>query len=243
MYSFFYIILYLISQLIFLKSIPIDSSHEQLIFREIKKEVDSYGFNKNVDFLNHFTNKYGETLNKKKTNSYNIFDYLLNTSPKQIKSKSCLNPNQEYLELLFSEYSIYFRKQEELLVNLDSSSKKSQYEKENDDSQCNTNERNTTTINKRSICPWKYKLNIRFDRFPPYRAEAKCSCSYCNFIGNNILPMNMYGCLPVLKPVPVLIKQDECDKDGYFIWKPEIDYVNMACTCGFIHNFVSHGKK
>ncbi|RNA16136.1 interleukin 17 [Brachionus plicatilis] len=243
MCSVYYVILHIISHFIILKSSPIDSSHEQLIFREIKKEIDSYGFDQNFDFLNHFNSKYGDSISKKKTNAYNIFEYLLNTNPKRINSKSCLNPNQEYLELLYSEYSIFFRKQEELLVKLESPSKNEKYLTETDDSQCNINERNTTTINKRSICPWKYKLNIRFDRFPPYRAEAKCSCSYCNFIGNNILPINMYGCLPVLKPIPVLVKQDECDKDGYYIWKPDIDYVNMACTCGFVQNFISHGKR
>lgn len=243
MYSLCYILLFIISQFINLKSNPIESSNEQLIFHEIKKEVESYGFNQNSDFLDHFTNKYGDSLNKKQTNSYNLFDYLLNTNPKRFSSKSCLNPNQEYLELLYSEYSIYFRKQEELIVKFNSPQKNEHNLADTDDSQCNINERNTTTINKRSICPWKYKLNIRFDRFPPYRAEAKCSCSYCNFIGNSILPMNLYGCLPVVKPIPILIKQDECDKDGYYIWKPDIDYVNMACTCGFVQNFISHGKR
>lgn len=240
-----YSILYIISHSISVNSNYVDSSHERIILHELKKEYNSYGINKNVDFLSHFTNKYGKIYDKKKTNQFSLLSFVLNEDLKRTSSgTSCINPNIEYLDKLLSEYTIFFRKNEDILVKLESLEEKpSSYPQIEDQSQCNVNERNTTTINKRSLCPWKFKINVRYDRYPPYRTDAKCTCSSCNYIGNNILPKNVYGCLPVQKAIPVLIKKEECGSDGFYIWKPEIEYVNVACTCGVIQNFISFGKR
>lgn len=161
------------------------------------------------------------------------------------KSIDCKNPETDYLENLLTEYNILYRKYEETIYKTRSFEKnekeesllnKDSYEHIFDNTQCRFSERNTTDISKRSMCPWQDIINYREDRFPHYYVEAKCNCKTCNRLGDVQLP-NSYGCLPVLRPTPVLVRGD-CMPDGYYRWKPSIENVNVACTCGFSHQLL-----
>lgn len=222
------------------------------IVHEQEFKHDNIGPNMDVssDFAKFLSTKHASKMpDKKKPNSYSFLKYLLNDGQSKGNVR-CENPDQDYLENLLSTYQTFYRRFEESILksNPDSSSYQdtSQIPKQlnyyKDQSQCNLNDRNTSTINRRSLCPWKYVVTVRADRFPPYRTEVKCTCDTCNLIGNEILPKNFYGCFPVFKAMPVLVKE-ECGADGHYIWRPTTEDVNVACTCGINQNFVSHGKR
>jgi hypothetical protein len=110
-----------------------------------------------------------------------------------------------------------------------------------DHSQCRLSERNTTltVISQRSTCPWVYLIKYREDKFPHFLREAKCTCRTCNLVGSSHLSSMNYGCLPILKRVPVLTRNaNKCDKDGYYTWSPSVEIVNMGCTCSFQIEFI-----
>jgi hypothetical protein len=77
------------------------------------------------------------------------------------------------------------------------------------------------------------------DRYPSYRTEVKCTCDSCTAKDKKALSKNIYGCVPVLRAVPVLIKHS-CGTDGFYEWKPSIDEVNVACVCTFNHKYYPH---
>ncbi len=103
-----------------------------------------------------------------------------------------------------------------------------------DETQCLLRSRNTFTVRQRSLCPWKYDVKFREDRFPEFIAEAKCTCSKCNHMIKDQLP-NTYGCLPILEPRPVLKRS--CGSDGIYTWTPDIEFINVGCTCAFKVDF------
>lgn len=80
------------------------------------------------------------------------------------------------------------------------------------------------------MCPWKYIVSYRNDKYPFYRAEVKCTCDKCLFRNKNANIHFDYGCQPVYKHMPVLIKK-ECGLDGYYKWFPSTEEVNFACVC------------
>ena len=45
------------------------------------------------------------------------------------------------------------------------------------------------------------------DRYPAYRTEVKCTCDTCRVRDPKGLPRSIYGCIPVLRTVPVLIRK------------------------------------
>lgn len=171
---------------------------------------------------------------------YSFLNYLLSDAESK-RDVNCQNPDQEYLENQYSEYQRFYRKFEETLLKSKGDMRNTNYRLGNysfdnllDESQCNINDRNTTSVNKRSICPWKYVISGRVDKFPPIKTEAKCTCSKCTTFGNKDLPENMYNCMPVMKSIPVLVK-GECGPDGYFTWTPSTEEINVACICGLTH--------
>ena len=107
-----------------------------------------------------------------------------------------------------------------------------------DKSQCNVNDRNLTSLNQQSLCPWKYVVTLNIDRFPPYRSVAKCTCDSCQSI-EGTLSKKIYICYPVYQRVPSLIK-GECGADGYFQWIPKMEEINVACVCGHTLKYFPH---
>ena len=109
------------------------------------------------------------------TNKYSFLNYVYSNIK---RSNDCENPELEYLENLLSEYQVLYRKYEENVLKtkiepyyVEPQTSKSQTI-HRDQSQCNTLDRNMTTINQQSLCPWKYVVSVRHDRFPPYRTEV-----------------------------------------------------------------------
>jgi hypothetical protein len=97
-----------------------------------------------------------------------------------------------------------------------------------EETQCLLRARNTTTVRQKSLCPWRYDVKYREDRFPEFISEAKCTCSTCNHLIKDQIP-NMYGCLPIMEPVPALIRT--CGSDGIYKWTPQIEFISIGCTC------------
>jgi hypothetical protein len=111
-----------------------------------------------------------------------------------------------------------------------------------DQSQCRLSDRNTTltVISKRSTCPWIYQVKYREDKFPHFLRDAKCTCRTCNLIGSSQMHSKTYGCMPILKRDPVLLRNpDKCDVNGYQTWTPSFETVNIGCTCSFQKEMIS----
>ena len=154
----------------------------------------------------------------------------------------CTNPKTEYLNGLLSDYQFGLKKieQEELRDKLEpviSNHLKNRFVY-SDNSQCNVFERNLTSLSQQSLCPWKYVVTFNIDRYPPYRSSAKCTCDSCQSI-EGILTETLYNCYPVYQRVPSLVKR-ECGSDGYYVWKPELEVINVACVCGHSYKYFPH---
>ncbi len=86
-------------------------------------------------------------------------------------------------------------------------------------------------INQQSICPFKYIVNKRENKYPFYRVQVKCTCDKCTLTKSKFI-QNFYSCQPVVKYVPVLIREEnKCDSDGFYRWLPSTEIVNLACVC------------
>jgi hypothetical protein len=111
-----------------------------------------------------------------------------------------------------------------------------------DQTQCQLSDRNTTltVISQRSTCPWLYQVKYREDKFPHFLREAKCTCRTCNLQGSSQLPSKTYGCMPILRRVPVLVRNSvKCDMNGFQTWTPSAEIVNTGCTCSFQKELIS----
>lgn len=207
--------------------------------------------------LDKFKSDLAKLLTQKERNFLKHFATNTKRMSHTTKSNECSEPSEEYLELELAEYQKTFRKLEEQnyrfpTVNKNNNNNNKAHSTNDlsikhimsnskliDDSQCNMDNRNTTSPNKRSICPWKYVLAHSDELYPKTKIMAKCTCSSCTKLENDPLPTLVYKCMPVLKIVPVL-KRTEC-VNGYFNYVPHTDEVSVACMCGLIHNYTPTG--
>ena len=189
-----------------------------------------------LDFLSHFGHLLKKVNSEKRSSS---------SSPTFFFDDFCRNPQQDFLEELLSKYQVLYMKYEEsiLKTKIDSSSFfESKLDPERaDNSQCDIFDRNSSSVNQQSLCPWKYVIMRRSDRFPAFRTQVQCTCERCTAYGKNeFLPKQNFGCKPVSKPMPVLV-QDECDKEtGYYNWKPSTEQVSVACVCAHLNTMIPH---
>ena len=162
-------------------------------------------------------------------------------------SGQCINPSPMDLDKTLTDYHAYLRRFEETILptkysNVESaaaSGGKQGNARLIDQSQCNANERNMTTINQQSLCPWKYVVTHRPDRYPVYRVEVKCTCDTCTTWAKGVLAKTVYGCQPVYTTQPVLVR-GACRADGRYQWIPKTEEVSVACVCAFAHNHLVH---
>ncbi len=76
---------------------------------------------------------------------------------------------------------------------------------------------------------------MRANKYPPFRAEVKCTCDRCMTLSSELLSET--GCMPVLKAMPVLVR-GKCDDDGYYVWTPAVEQVNVACVCAYRNKLI-----
>lgn len=172
--------------------------------------------------------------------SHQRTDRYLFASSATNQTSPCKEYDDEYLEDLLikqskiskvREYSKIWSHDSEMLKSLANSPLV-------ENSQCKTTRRIIRRTNERSICPWRYVLSdYREDRFPRYKMEAKCTCSKCTLLNDQQLQPT-YGCMPIVKIVPVLVVQDECGTDGYRNWTFASEELSVACICGIINDMV-----
>jgi hypothetical protein len=181
--------------------------------------------------------------------------HIKSISPKQpIVSKTtpklCRDRNEDFLNKKFTYYRISHEKsvQTSLKHNLkhfidtDKLKNHSIYHLF-EETQCSMNERQSKLLNEKSICPWRVEIRQRVDKWPALFPEAKCTCSSCNSIGGSELDKNYYTCMPVVSAVPVLVRLNECDSDGFYKWDENIETVNNACTCSIVSSIITVKKK
>jgi hypothetical protein len=205
--------------------------------------ADSAESNHKQDVLDILKEKFNKTSrNSSYSKLYNYFDKLIKGESSQKNSK-CENPDIEYLESVLADFYAYYRRYEqytlEKALREDIEEVKSNLEymidkKLIDKTQCK-NERNKTSINQQSICPWKYIVSYRSNKYPHYRTEVKCTCNSCSFGYKT-----RFKCMPILKITPVLVNSGECDEEGFFKWRPTTEYVNVACVCADTYKIIPH---
>ena len=92
-------------------------------------------------------------------------------------------------------------------------------------------------MNQQSLCPWKYEVKRRPNRFPHYKSVVKCTCDSCQpILDDDLKRKHLYTCHPVLQSQPSLVK-GKCGSDGYYDWKPELEFINVACVCGYSNTY------
>ena len=166
-------------------------------------------------------------------------------------TKRCIDPEEEYLEELYSEHEAFnrlyqeahFKSSKSMVINKNDSVLD---EILTDNTQCSNEMRNITLTNHQSSCPWVYDILFRENRFPRYLNNVRCTCESC--IGSSttspykpiLSPAKQVKCKPILQQVPVLAR-GECPKDGYYYhWNKTYEYVNIACICAYQSKTYTH---
>ncbi|XP_064612569.1 interleukin 17-like protein [Liolophura sinensis] len=76
---------------------------------------------------------------------------------------------------------------------------------------------------RRSLCPWSYRINHDPTRYPVDLPEAFCLCSNC--ISNRI-----NTCEAVYYEVPVLRQTQQCNS-GSYVYEETFQKIAVGCTC------------
>ena len=82
----------------------------------------------------------------------------------------------------------------------------------------------TDPPSKRSTCPWYHVVNSDPYRYPENLIEAACKCSD-SCVGTS------GDCHKLHFNVRVLKTDDECDANGYHVYKPSWEKLVTGCTC------------
>lgn len=166
---------------------------------------------------------------------------LFEPSVEEMNYSSCKDPDLKYLDNLLAEYSIKYWKfeqkvlKETIYLNEENWDQTDSYFARGEffeNSQCNENVRIRTKISQQSLCPWRYQILYRADKYPFYRSQVKCTCENCS--GPNSLK---HECAPVFKFFPILTRVS-CDKNGIFNWSPDTEQINVACVCAQSLKFI-----
>lgn len=80
-------------------------------------------------------------------------------------------------------------------------------------------------VEKRSTCPWFYKVNHEPGRFPNSILMAHPACMTCIGSGGN------YVCAPVTRSITVLMKSASLDSNGNSIWVEDETKIMVGYTC------------
>lgn len=162
--------------------------------------------------------------------------------------RECENPSLEFLDSILAEFITWYNSLEqdrlksnsktiiEVTKSITPSAAGEWINFQNDvevmdRSQCFIETHNTTFDNQRSICPWKYQVEERKDKYPELRRLVKCTCDRCNLIKNVKLPETIYKCMPLYESFPAL-KKTGCGSDGFSKWEPFLEQLPVGCYCG-----------
>ena len=169
---------------------------------------------------------------------------FLNTS--MIKSSSisyrkidCVNPPETQLKELYAKaYEQYTTQQiairyavfqdGEIYKHLASSSVRSKVYHHSGHRLCDLNKQTKWDMNYSPMCPHHFVVEVREDRYPFNRTRAVCNCENC--LGLPDSGFITYGCLPIMLPQPVLVRE-ECKSNGFYEWTPKYELVAYGCKC------------
>jgi hypothetical protein len=158
----------------------------------------------------------------------------------------CKDPTEDYLMFILSEYSrLYMRHKQAQLSKYVEGFEYEEITEEiydthlhenhfRDNSQCFKHDRNRTSINQQSLCPWKHIIKFRPNKYPRYVTNVLCTCEQCSIRAEK----KLHKCSPVMRLNLILEKTEETDKDGICIWKPTSEFVNVACVCAESANLI-----
>ena len=210
-------------------------SKRDIFVLTLHKMNDPYTHN----YLGHLKNKEAHQFFKSyRQVSYKNYLKLKLLSNHQFNpiERSCIDPNSEFIESVFMNLTTELRNlQEEYLTTNKNIDFRGPYKSLQDNTQCNFEERNSTTTNQLSLCPWSYAVIYRYDRYPQLRTIAKCTCDSCTTIDG--LLSKLYNCIPVYDTVPYL-KKSWCGADGYYNWIPMMEQISVACACAHSYKYV-----
>ena len=80
-------------------------------------------------------------------------------------------------------------------------------------------------LQQRSICPWYNALSEDQRRYPKVLTEARCKCDRCLGVDG------LSQCEPVYYNVHVLLRTEQCDREGYYKWQSGWQKISVGCTC------------
>ena len=164
----------------------------------------------------------------------------------------CKEVSPDRLDSMLSKYDVFLRKNEEEMIKWDNSfdptlnfRPRTEQVKNNliDRTQCVVQQRkNLKRLSQQSLCPWKRNMAVRADKHPSVRSYVKCTCDRCALLAsNNSLPFSMYDCVPVFMSKPVLLREEECDADGFQKWTRSVEEISMACVCALKFVMINYG--
>lgn len=175
---------------------------------------------------------------------FNVKNCLFKNYPEELvysDTTKCQNYDRSHLDKMYSHYLEQYRADEEVQfqkfrsdTNFDNQDHQFDKNLFFENSECNEHKRNRTQMNQQSLCPWRFKILYRKDKYPYYTSIVKCTCETCSSKSSYF-----FECIPVFKKVPVL-ERTFCRSDGFFEWKKSFERISVACVCAFRHKFFPH---
>lgn len=158
----------------------------------------------------------------------------------------CVDPDEHFLNKKFTDLvssSLWYHQHEmKYKKSIFSYGEKIDENQSHDswiDFKCDMQIGNSTSDEQKAICPRRYNVIFRRNKFPFYIKQVMCICEKCGISDYLNLQKNFYKCMPVWKEVPVLIRE-KCQEDGYYYWSPGYEWINSGCTCGTTFKLISY---
>ncbi|XP_072027695.1 uncharacterized protein [Amphiura filiformis] len=87
------------------------------------------------------------------------------------------------------------------------------------------------SVSRNSLCPWTYVSDTDEDRHPREMMFAECHCPHCIDSSSQEYVTIGSSCKPIFHKVRVLRKCEGSCVDGICRYKPDYEFVPVACTC------------
>jgi hypothetical protein len=157
------------------------------------------------------------------------------------KQAECRDPLESELEESYNAFTYAFEIYEDKSSNSNGrdpfeNNKTSVFNTAADRSQCDVFQRNITRFS--SMCPKKYQVVYRDDKYPRFITQVKCTCPDCMTM-RAVLSTAIYTCRPMYYSTPVLVR-GQCASDGVYQWTPQVEQIPQDCFCGQKAKIIIH---
>ncbi|XP_071487314.1 interleukin-17C-like [Diadema antillarum] len=87
-----------------------------------------------------------------------------------------------------------------------------------------------TSMEERTLCPWRYVINNNPARLPRDIPYAQCECRECINPQTGDFSRDLDFCRPVIHEILVAKRTGECE-NGLYTYRRDVELIPVACVC------------